>query len=39
MWIILKQQHGRNGTMLVMINVDYVETAAWQKKEDVNCNN
>jgi hypothetical protein len=35
----LKQQHGRNRTILVMINVDYLATAAQQKKEDVNGNN
>jgi hypothetical protein len=39
MWIILKQQHGRKRKTLVIIHVDYLETAAWQKKEDVNGNN
>ena len=28
----MKQQHGRKRTMLIMINVDYLETAARQKK-------
>jgi hypothetical protein len=32
---MLKQQHGRKRIMFIMINVDYLETAARHKKEDV----
>ena len=35
MSIILKQQHGRKRIMLIMINVDHLETAARQKKDNV----
>ena len=34
MWVILKQQQGRKRKMFVMINVDHLETATRQKKEN-----
>jgi hypothetical protein len=35
MYIILKQQHGRKRIMLIMINVDLLETAARQENDNV----